>query len=593
MGKDIEVQKRKLSEILFNHRYKIDVFQREYKWGIPQIEALLNDLTTCFYKSFRDGDTIENYENYDSYFMGSIVLCRDSRKNLSIVDGQQRLTTFSLLLIYLSHLQEILEIPELSKKNMRDYLYIIKGGEQSLILNIESRVEVMNFLIESTGETYNFDLIAQPESVRNIIWGYEAIKRLFPQDIVTKDRLPLFTEWLLDNVQMVEILTENMDNAYTIFETMNDRGLNLKPSEILKGYLLAKIIEEHDVKNEIKAEEANMFWTQRLDEFQTKAHINESDFFRAWLRAKYAITQRSTKSGAENEDFEKIGTNFHSWVKDNTVRMKLKSPEDYYFFIRSDFDFYSMLYMDINSYRIQETEGYEVLYLNSFYTIADSLIYPILMSPISKIDEREVVKDKIRVVSSFIDKLANIRTLQNRAITQTSMRNTIYELVKKTRNIEIVQLRAILQDEINKTCEKDGLYHSLQEMNNGSYYHYFYARIWCHLNKELNFSDLLRSRRQSSYVLMQMFNEQDLSEDVETDSQVYLLINSVANYCLMRRKDAREYEQLTKIQEKMNYLTLHGEYPELHSKFDSPLTMILERDEAFQKITKNMWGSPL
>ena len=226
MGKDIEVQKRKLSEILHNHRYKIDVFQREYKWGTPQIEALINDLTTCFYKSYRDGDTIENYEDYDTYFMGSIVLCRDSRKNLSIVDGQQRLTTFSLLLIYLSHLQDILKVPEFSRKNMRDYLYIVKGGERSLILNIESRVEVMNFLIESTGETYNFDLTAQLESVRNIIWGYETIKRLFPQDLVTNDRLPLFIEWLLDSVQMVEILTENMDNAYTIFETMNDRGVS-------------------------------------------------------------------------------------------------------------------------------------------------------------------------------------------------------------------------------------------------------------------------------------------------------------------------------------------------------------------------------
>lgn len=593
MGKDIEVQKRKLSEILHNHRYKIDVFQREYKWGTPQIEALINDLTTCFYKSYRDGDTIENYEEYDTYFMGSIVLCRDSRKNLSIVDGQQRLTTFSLLLIYLSHLQDILKVPEFSRKNMRDYLYIVKGGERSLILNIESRVEVMNFLIESTGETYNFDLTAQLESVRNIIWGYETIKRLFPQDLVTNDRLPLFIEWLLDSVQMVEILTENMDNAYTIFETMNDRGLNLKPAEILKGYLLAKIIEEHDVQNELKAEDANCFWTQRLDEFQTKAHINESDFFRAWLRAKYAVTQRSAKSGAENEDFEKIGTNFHSWVKDNTARMKLKTPEDYYFFIRSDFDFFSTLYMDINRYRSQETEGYRGLYLNSFYTIADSLIYPLLMSPVSKIDDKEVKREKIGIVSGFIDRLANIRTLQNRAITQTSMRNTIYELVKKTRNAELAQLRSILQDEINKTYEKDGLYHSLQEMNNGSYYHYFYARIWCYLNESLAFMDLLRSRKQSSYVLTPMFNEQDLSEEVESESQVYLIINSVANYCLLRRKDAREYEQLTKVQDKIKYLTTHGEYPELQNQYDTPLSMILERDEAIQKITENMWGCPL
>ena len=246
--------------------------------------------------------------------------------------------------------------------------------------------------------------------------------------------------------------------------------------------------------------------------------------------------------------------------------------------------------MDINHYRSQETEGYEVLYLNSFYTIADSLIYPLLMSPVSKIDDNDIKREKIEIVSGFIDRLANIRTLQNRAITQTSMRNTIYELVKKARNTELAQLRSFLQ---NKTYEKDGLYHSLQEMNNGSYYHYFYARIWCYLDESLTFLDLLRSRKQSSYVLMPMFNEQDLAEEVESESQVYLIINSVANYCLLRRKDAREYEQLTKVQDKMNYLSTHGEYPELLNKYDSPLTMILERDEAIQKIIENMWGCPL
>ncbi len=591
MRKDIEVQKRKLSEILFNHRYKIDVFQREYKWQPPQIEALLNDLTTCFYKSYKDGDTIANYEDYDTYFMGSIVLCKDSRTNLSIVDGQQRLTTFSLLLIYLSHLQDSLDIPELSRKNMQDYLYIIKGGERSLILNIESRADVMNYLVESGGETYDFDSTSQTESVRNIIKGYDAIKRLYPQDLITEERLPLFVEWLLDNVQMVEIMTEDMDNAYTIFETMNDRGLNLKPAEILKGYLLSKIIEDHDDENEAKAEEANNFWTQRLEELQMRDHINESDFFRAWLRAKYAITQRSTKSGSQNEDFEKIGTNFHSWVKDNTTRMKLKEPVDYYFLIRSDFDFFSTLYMNINGYKTTETAGFNTLYLNSFYTIADSLLYPLLMAPISKIDREEVIGEKINIVSSFIDRLANIRTLQNRAITQTSLRNTIYELVKKTRNINSIQLRDILQEELNKVVEKNEIYRFLKEMNNGNYYHYFYARIWNYLNNELQFGELLRSRKQTSYVLTPMFNERDFTGSPEMETYTFLLVNSVANYCLMRRREAKEYEKLSTAKEKMDYLLQNGEFPELDdTSATSPQALIEARDTALQRIAGEIWA---
>lgn len=595
MRKDIEVQKGKLSEILYNHRYKIDVFQREYKWSTPQIEALINDITNCFFKSYNEGDTIASYENYDTYYMGSIVLCKDSRNNLSIVDGQQRLTTFSLLLIYLSHLQETLDIPEFSRKNMCDYLYIIKGGERSLILNIESRNQVMDYLIESAGETYSFDLTDQSESVRNIIWGYDSIRRLFPQDLITVDRLPLFLEWLLDSVQMVVIMTENMDNAYTIFETMNDRGLNLKPAEILKGYLLSKIVEEHDEQYEEKAEDANNFWIQRIDELQMKARINESDFFRAWLRAKYAITQRSSKSGSENEDFEKIGTNFHSWVKDNTSRMKLKNPDDYYFFIRSDFDFFSSLYMDISQYKHEETGTFNILYISNFYTIADSLMYPLLMAPISKIDSHDVRDEKLLLVASFIDKLANIRSLQNRAITQTSIRNTIYELVKKTRGVELSQLKEILQDELSRIIEKDSIYRNLKEMNDGNYFHYFYARIWNYLDGSLLFADLLRSRKQSSYVLVPMFSEQDLSiNGGVADSYRYLLVNSVANYCLMRRREVKEYEQKVLTIDKLKFLTEHVSFPELSlDHIDSPQFLIEERDRAISKLADDIWGSGL
>lgn len=50
---------------------------------------------------------------------------------------------------------------------------------------------------------------------------------------------------MLDKIMLVEVKAYSMDNAYTIFETMNDRGLSLNPTEILKGFLLSKI---EDVK---------------------------------------------------------------------------------------------------------------------------------------------------------------------------------------------------------------------------------------------------------------------------------------------------------------------------------------------------------
>ena len=55
------------------------------------------------------------------------------------------------------------------------------------------------------------------------------------------EALPYFVDWLIENVHLVEITAHSDDDAYTIFETMNDRGLSLTATDMLKGYLLANI----------------------------------------------------------------------------------------------------------------------------------------------------------------------------------------------------------------------------------------------------------------------------------------------------------------------------------------------------------------
>ena len=337
----IDAKDKKLAEVLNGQRYKIDVFQREYRWQRPQIEALISDLASSFAKSYHEGDTIDDYNSYDCYYMGPIVLCVDEKGDLSIIDGQQRLTSLTLLLIYLNHLQKRLDLIDDLTKEIESYLYVKKGGKKTLVINVETRNEVINKLITGIDiSTDNIDM--QSESIQNILDRYNDIATLFPTELNDVQRLPLFIEWLLEKVVLVEVRAYSMDNAYSIFETMNDRGLSLNPTEILKGYLLSKIVENSS-ENEEKAEEANKFWTERINKMRTITSTEnvDMDFFRAWLRAKYADTQRSRKTGSENDDFELIGTQFHSWFKNNTSKIQLTKELYYYFFIKSDFDFYS------------------------------------------------------------------------------------------------------------------------------------------------------------------------------------------------------------------------------------------------------------
>ena len=77
-----------------------------------------------------------------------------------------------------------------------------------------------------------------PESLANIMGRYADIDEYFPDELQGKS-LPYFVDWLIENVHLVEITAYSDDDAYSIFETMNDRGKPLSPLDMLKAYLLA------------------------------------------------------------------------------------------------------------------------------------------------------------------------------------------------------------------------------------------------------------------------------------------------------------------------------------------------------------------
>ncbi len=574
----IEAKNKNLSDVLTNNRYKIDSFQREYRWQRKHIEALISDLCICFDKFYNEGDTIENYEDYGGYYMGPIVLC-DDKKSLSIVDGQQRLTSFTLLLIFLHHAQHKLNLPNNQVKDLRQFLYVTKGGKTTLVLNVESRNNVIEHLFKTPDLDFEMESDVKDESIQNIIERFEDITKLFPEDFNTSSKLPIFIEWMLDKIIMVEVKAYSMDNAYTIFETMNDRGLSLNPTEILKGFLLSKIDDDN------KSDEMNTFWKDRIAQIKSITNIDgDLDFFRAWLRAKYAETIRPTKVGAENEDFEIIGTQFHSWVKNNPSKTYLKHSDDFYFFIRSDFDFFSNLYMKIFEVKNKSIEAFEDIYCSSFYPIADSLSYPLLISPISKIDESKVIDEKITLTAKFIDIFTLTRVIIGKAITQSTIRYSMYELVKSVRNLDTKTLTERLSTELEKLGIKPYSPLSiLHKMDNWGFYHYLFARLLHKQNSENDFSLLLRSKKQNSLILYKFFDLEDKPNDIE-DISWQMHFNSVAGHCLVRRYDLENITTKKGIK-LLNYLVKQGYMPEMVGyESDNIVDFISTRDHRLREL---------
>ena len=106
---------------LFLDKFDVDFYQREYVWQTKQIEDLVGDLSAEFLKNWAEGDPLEKVREYDPYFMGEIVLSLQEGKRSSIIDGQQRITTFTLLLIYL--LKTYGYLPKFPRSDIEKLIY--------------------------------------------------------------------------------------------------------------------------------------------------------------------------------------------------------------------------------------------------------------------------------------------------------------------------------------------------------------------------------------------------------------------------------------------------------------------------------------
>jgi len=153
----------------------------------------------------------------------------------SIIDGQQRITSITLLLIFLNHLQK--DRNDNEKVPISGLIFSVKHRVKSFNMTDENRKECLQALFTS-GE-YN-PKESDDETVFNMVERYDDIAQSFPEELM-EEALPYFIDWFVENVIIVEITAYSDENAYTIFETMNDRGLNLTPTEMLKGYVLSKI----------------------------------------------------------------------------------------------------------------------------------------------------------------------------------------------------------------------------------------------------------------------------------------------------------------------------------------------------------------
>jgi len=416
---------------LLNNKYTVQYYQREYNWETKQIEELIEDLTNEFNEFYKDGDRQIDVRNYGDYFLGPIILTNDN----AIIDGQQRLSSLTLLLIYLNNLQK--QQTNLPKVNIDNLIYSEMYGQKTFCINVTER----EVCLASLFETGDYDITnEQSESVINLYNRYKDIERIFPDELKGSP-LPVFIEWLIDNVSLVEIRTDSEQDAHKVFVTMNDRGLRLTPTEMLKGYLLSEI-DDNTIRNK-----ANDLWKNKIVQLKEIEKDGDADFIKNWLRAQYAETIREGKKDAENKDFDIIGTTFHKWVRENKSVMGLNSSADFEKFILKNFRMYADIYIRLKEYSRKFNKDYEYVFYNADRGF--TLQYQIILSAIKSDDTQDVVNKKIKMVSCFIDQFISIRIFNFKTVDYSSIKYTVFNITKMIRNKDIQELAAILKQYIN------------------------------------------------------------------------------------------------------------------------------------------------
>jgi uncharacterized protein with ParB-like and HNH nuclease domain len=234
-----------IGKMLETHSLAVPFYQRSYSWR-ARSEAPTSDtpdekLQVVEYWA----DISSSFESRAKYFMGTVVLSRDGTEGReSVVDGQQRLATTSLLLAVAR--DKFRDEGEEKHANSIQQDYLARFDRQAsadlpkLILNTEDRDFYGRCIIAG-------DRSIEPKnhSQRLLLEAFAYLRERVDEFVARqgtnwRDKLNELVTWLVESLQIVSISVATEADAFMIFETLNDRGADLTIADLLKNYLFSK-----------------------------------------------------------------------------------------------------------------------------------------------------------------------------------------------------------------------------------------------------------------------------------------------------------------------------------------------------------------
>ncbi|MGI9228929.1 MAG: DUF262 domain-containing protein, partial [Gammaproteobacteria bacterium] len=285
MPVDISPDKQNIDKVFSNTPYHIDFYQRDYRWDDEPVLRLLDDVFYKFneaydtHKALDPSDEIIE-EKYPWYYLNTYVTNRVSGK-VFVVDGQQRLTTLFLILINLYHIA----CKHNSKldKWLDNKIAGFTGKGNEFWMNHEDHKPVQQALYEDKPEDADISIGITAENMKN---NFLTIRKQLEGHLTSVHKMETFVYYFLRRVVLIDLAVEQTD-VPMVFEVINDRGVRLKPFEILKGKLLGQID-----KAELDRKEYNKLWDDKIHAINNYAEDEADRFFRFYLKAKFANTRK-------------------------------------------------------------------------------------------------------------------------------------------------------------------------------------------------------------------------------------------------------------------------------------------------------------
>jgi len=248
----IENQQYTIQEAFQTCFYVVPDYQREYVWTEKEVQQLLDDI-----------DEQVDVDRASDYFVGMVLVSpRDQKNHVDVIDGQQRLTTFFLLLCALRRLLGDAEQADLLKALIQT-TYTSSSGKVISNLRLEPRYEnaadFMGILARTNGRPQDLRSAVKAASISiygsvdRLLDAYAVITRHLEDNYDEREELERYWGYVANHVVFIQISTD-ISSALKIFETINERGVGLNPMDLLKNLLFTHVRPDQfrDLKDDWK-----------------------------------------------------------------------------------------------------------------------------------------------------------------------------------------------------------------------------------------------------------------------------------------------------------------------------------------------------